>query len=239
MKKIVMEAISDLPNKEYVKELVDKIEFKVNEVIQAEVQKTVKPLVNKLEICERKLAVYEAHFQGLEKRMENYEEKLDDAEQYSRRSCIRIFGIPLSSGSEKGDDCIVKVKEVFKEIEVEVPEDGIDRAHRIGNKYMKNGKYEQAMIVKFTSWKYRTAVYRARKKADKKYIQLDLTARRAGLLKDAKEKAEECESIDFVFVDVNCRLGLKKLDGTFEFFNNYSEFESILNDDELPDAESE
>eukprot|EP00112_Aurelia_sp_Birch-Aquarium-sp1_P021841 Seg5976.1 transcript_id=Seg5976.1/GoldUCD/mRNA.D3Y31 product="hypothetical protein" protein_id=Seg5976.1/GoldUCD/D3Y31 len=106
---------------------------------------------------------------------------------------------------------------------------------------LPNKDYVKELVAKieFKVNEYRTAVYRARKKADKKYIQLDLTARRAGLLKDAKEKAEECESIDFVFVDVNCRLGLKKLDGTFEFFNNYSEFESILNDDELPDAESE
>ena len=239
MKKIVMEAISDLPDKDYVKDLVDKIEIKVNKLIEAEIQKTVKPLVNKLEICERKIAVYEAHFQGLEKRMEKYEEKLDDAEQYSRRSCIRIFGIPLSSGSESSDDCIAKVKKVFEEIEVDVPEDEIDRAHRIGKKYREDGKNEQAMIVKFTSWKYRTAVYRARKKANKKYIQLDLTSRRAGLLKDAKKKAEGHENIDFIFVDVNCRLGLKKLDGTFKYFNNVSELESILNDDELPAEESE
>ena len=32
MKTIVMEAISDLPNKEYVKELIEKIEFKVNDM---------------------------------------------------------------------------------------------------------------------------------------------------------------------------------------------------------------
>ena len=131
------------------------------------------------------------------------------------------------------------MKKVFEEIEVDVPEDEIDRAHRIGKKYREDGKNEQAMIVKFTSWKYRTAVYRARKKANKKYIQLDLTSRRAGLLKDAKKKAEGHENIDFIFVDVNCRLGLKKLDGTFKYFNNVSELESILNDDELPAEESE
>ena len=59
------------------------------------------------------------------------------------------------------------------------------------------------------------------------------------ILKDAKKKAEGYENIDFIFVDLNCRLGLKKLDGTFKFFNNDSELESILNDDELPDEESE
>ena len=92
----------------------------------------MKPLLNRLEVCERKLAVYEAHFPGLEKHMEKSEEKPDDAEQYGRRSSVRIFGVPLSSGSESSDDCIAKVKQVFTEIKVDVPEDGIDRVHRIG-----------------------------------------------------------------------------------------------------------
>ena len=74
------------------------------------------------------------------------------------------------------------------------------------------------MIVNFTSWQYLTAVYGARKKANKKHIQLESTSRRAGLLKVAQEKAGVCENIEFVFVDVNCMLGLKKLDGTFKFF---------------------
>ncbi len=231
MTKLLTEAISDLPDKKYVKGLVDKIEIKVNEIIQTEIQKSVKPLVDKLEACERKLAVYEAHFQGLEKRMADYEEKLDDAEQYSRKSCIRIYGIPLSSDSENSEACIGKVKQIFEEIEVDVPDEGIDRAHRIGKKYIKNGRQEQAMIVKFTSWRYRTAVYRARKKASNKFIQLDLTSRRAGLLKSAKKKAEDHENIAFVFVDVNCNLGLKKSNGTFKFFNNDSQLQSILEDE--------
>ncbi len=87
------------------------------------------------------------------------------------------------------------------------------------------------MIVKFTSWRYRTAVYRARKKASNKFIQLDLTSRRAGLLKSAKKKAEDHENIAFVFVDVNCNLGLKKSNGTFKFFNSDSQLQLILEDE--------
>ncbi len=119
------------------------------------------------------------------------------------------------------------MKQIFEEIEVDVPDEGIDRAHRIGKKYIKNGRQEQAMIVKFTSWRYRTAVYQARKKASNKFIQLDLTSRRAGLLKSAKMKAEDHENIAFVFVDVNCNLGLKKSNGTFKFFNSDSHWRRI------------
>ena len=60
-------------------------------------------------------SVYEAHFAGIEKRLAEAEARVDDAEVYSRRACLRIFGIPLShSANESAEICISKVKEVFK-----------------------------------------------------------------------------------------------------------------------------
>lgn len=60
-----------------------------------------------------------------------------------------------------------KGKEVFKEIEVTVPDEAIDRAHRIGGKVKDNatGEVWQAMLVTFLTWKHRTAVYKALKKS--------------------------------------------------------------------------
>lgn len=86
------------------------------------------------------------------------------------------------------------------------------------------------MIVKFVSWQDRTAVYKARKKLDNKVIQLDLTAKRSQLLKYAKERVEGNENIDFVFPDINCRLGLKTTDGKFFFFSGENELEAVLDD---------
>ena len=231
LRKVISDAISDLPDKSYIAELVEKLEVKINETIQVEIQKVIAPLNNKITTLERKIDVYEAHFAGIEKRLAEAEFRIDEAEQYSRRACLRIYGIPLPpSGNESAESCISKVKEVFKEIEVDVPDHGIDRAHRIGKKYTRNGKMEQAMIVKFVSWQDRTAVYKARKKLDDKAIQLDLTARRSRLLKYAKDKVEGNEDIDFVFPDINCRLGLKTTDGKFFFYSDESELEAVLDD---------
>ena len=46
------------------------------------------------------------------------------------------------------------------EIGVTVPDDGLDIVHRI-DRAEKNaaGIVEQPLIIKFTSWKYRTGVY--------------------------------------------------------------------------------
>ena len=155
-----------------------------------------------------------------------------NSEQYSRRACLRIHGIPLPKKAESATDCMSKVKEVFKEIEVTVPDEAIDRAHRIGAKVKDDntGEVRQAMIVKFLRWKHRTAVYKGRKKSKDKKILLDLTAKRAKLLKFAMEKTESDDHIDFVFADINCRVGLKTMDGEFKFFRNEIELKAILDD---------
>ena len=156
LKKILADAIADLPDKVYIAKLVENLEKKINENIQ--IEKAVKPLCNKIEILERKIAVHDAHFAALERRLEVKEIKIDGAEQYSRRASLRIYGIPPATGTENAEQCEAKVKEVFKEIRVNVPDDMLDRAHRIGKKSKNKttGVNEQAMIVKFVSWKYRT-----------------------------------------------------------------------------------
>ena len=84
------------------------------------------------------------------------------------------------------------------------------------------------MIVKFTSWKHRTAVYKGRERLKDKRIQLDLTSRRATLLKLAKEKAIEYAEVDFALVDINCLVGMKTKGGNFLYFDNELKLKSIL-----------
>ena len=84
------------------------------------------------------------------------------------------------------------------------------------------------MIVKFLSWKHRSSVYRNRKESDDKRISLDLKTKRANLLGFAKEKAKDYQQIEFVFADINCRIGLKTVEGNFLFFNNEYEFKETL-----------
>lgn len=98
---------------------------------------------------------------------------MDDQEQYHRRLCLRIEGIPAAEQS-KGDSAeqwLAKVKQMFEKVNASVPDNVIDKAHGIGNRHQ--------MTVRFTTWRNRTPVYRARKKPKSPYkIRLDLTKKR-------------------------------------------------------------
>ena len=44
---------------------------------------------------------------------------MDDVEQYSRRQCLRVFGIPKED-NETAEDVVVKVHYIMKEINCEM-----------------------------------------------------------------------------------------------------------------------
>ena len=91
----------------------------------------------------------------------------DNQEQYSRRYCLRIKGIDKDA-NESSKNCIDKVLEVCKKVDVDITSSDIDRAHRVG-------KEKSTMIVKFFSFEKRTSLYRARKKSNATNIYLDIT----------------------------------------------------------------
>ena len=176
----------------------------------------------RIAILESKVAILEKHVEALSKNANNQE-------QYNRRLCLRINGIPLprkSNESESADECLQKVKGVFKEIGVAIPDEVIDRAHRIGKVRQSRGKKSQQMIVKFTTWRHRIMVYRARKNSKKVKIHLDLTKSNLDLIIRANEKLKENDD-NFAFADVNCRLCLK-LDGEFKYFETENEFLNLI-----------
>ena len=160
--------------------------------------------------------------------------RIDDSEQYSRRTCLRLIGIPLPHDKkETATECLEKVKQVLEKLEVQCTDKCIDRAHRIGQVMeIKNDQgsstVHQPILIKFTNWSTRTAVYRARKKLNGPKIFLDLTTRRAKLLSSAITQVESNNAVKYAFADINCRLGLKMSDGRLLFFNNDAELAKLL-----------
>ena len=120
----------------------------------------------------------------LKQRVTLLETKADAAEQYSRRNCLRISGVPEDS-SENTD---VYVIDMARAIDVEVKLDEIERSHRVGP--MKTGR-PRDIIVKFTSYRVRRKVYGERTKAKVRgyagvFINEDLTKSRKELLMKAR-----------------------------------------------------
>eukprot|EP00112_Aurelia_sp_Birch-Aquarium-sp1_P006851 Seg1749.1 transcript_id=Seg1749.1/GoldUCD/mRNA.D3Y31 product="hypothetical protein" protein_id=Seg1749.1/GoldUCD/D3Y31 len=212
-----------LVSNDHISVLIADLEKNLKISFASEIDQITKPLVDRVEALEGKLSIYEAHLNEMENRLEN-------AEQESRRSCLRIFGVPLpKNGDETSKNCLTKVKKVFKDLEGAVPDDCIDRAHRIGRvKTNDDGQKQQAVIVKFRSWEKRVAVYKARKKLDNIKILLDLTPTRAKLLSAARERVKSHPGIQYAFVDINCRLGVKLIDDSLKFFSTERELEQLL-----------
>ena len=144
-------------------------------------------------------------------RVHTLENKVKDSEQYSRRNCLRIFGMPETKG-EKTDDIVLKLAKEKLGIE-------IDRSHRTGstktseqrdgqqshsqdpatsNSSRSNAawssktdkaKYHCPIIVKFTTYRSRQTVLKARRKLKQTGISIaeDLAADNYKILEVARQ----------------------------------------------------
>ena len=69
-----------------------------------------------------------------------------------------------------------------------------------------NGKKVQQMIVRMTTWRHWTIIYKARKNCNRYRIKLDLTKERLELLKKANELLSSDQE-SFAFCNYNCQPG--------------------------------
>ena len=120
----------------------------------------------------------------LESEITHLKKSSDDTDQYQRRLRINGIELPPDGQMETRKDCLEKVQNVLSELNVEIPEIVIDRAHRIGKVVKINSKNARQMIVHMTTWRHRTMVYEARKNFGMYKIKLDLTKHRIDLLKE-------------------------------------------------------
>ena len=92
--------------------------------------------------------------------------------------------------------------------------------------------------MKFKSRKARQKLYNARlrvqkdgkKKSRQNFsISLDLTRRCYQLLSEAKGIVQDINGINFAFVNINCSLGLRYDNDSFDYFNSEHELHNIIN----------
>jgi hypothetical protein len=105
------------------------------------------------------------------KQIDLLQDRMDDLEQYSRRSCLRISNLP-EKADENTDELVLAVAEVAG---VTLPPEAVERSHRIGpapsfadvaSGAAKGGTRPtgpRQIIVKLTSYKHREQIMRARK----------------------------------------------------------------------------
>ena len=200
-------------------------EFKKD--VLCKLEKHMKKQDEKIERLESILAVRE-------KVIENLMIDVDDNQQYSRHSCVRINRIEKSEEEEDTNSVIAKVRKCFEEVKVPFK---IDRTHRVGRGYVDDdGKKFQPIIVEFKSWGDRANFYKARPKFNvqnpgslKFSVAVVLTKRRYELLRFARGVIKDNVKVKYAFADINCSLALRLANDSLCFFNSKDNLSEILN----------
>jgi len=121
-----------------------------------------------------------------EEKMKHLDSKLEELEQYSRRNCLLIHGIPHIKG--KDTDKVV-LNFLKKKLDIELEDDSIDRSHRLKSTATTKNK-PKPIIVKFVTHNDKDWVYYNKKKLkNQEYLITEsLTSVRLQCMKKLKEE---------------------------------------------------
>ena len=157
-------------------------------------------VVSKLSVVidklQQSLAEKDTIIAKLEQRVSDAEKKLDDIEQYSRRTSVRITGIREQSHDNPNEE----VKKLFQHLGVSPH---VNRVHRVGP--IRNDGTSRPILCQFTNYPDRALILSKRSilKNDfpNVYVNEDLTRARSKILYQARckkraNKIKDCWSAD-------------------------------------------
>ena len=212
--------LKDVFISETKKALVNEIKEEMKRLFAEELEKIKSEMNKKVEKLESTAVMLQKHVENLKLSNRNLLKRCEENEQYGRRLCLRVKGIPKKN-SETADDVLNQVRNLFKEADVVIPEAVLDRAHRVS-------KESNDIIVRFTTFRHRTLFYRNRKKLENKSIHLDLTKSRLQLLNDARNMTENDGDVNFCYADINCRAKLRFKNNRELFFESIDDLKEKL-----------
>lgn len=153
------------------------------------VSSIVKGVLDGLQI---KIAALEQENTTLKTKIDKLELALDTSEQYSRRNCLRISGVPETNTCT--DDYVC---ELANAVGVDLKIEDIDRSHRLGKPMSAatNQTKPRDIVVKFVSYRTRAQFYKARVQTKTKgykgiFVNEHLTKARATLLFEARRRVK-------------------------------------------------
>ncbi|XP_072018137.1 uncharacterized protein [Amphiura filiformis] len=156
--------MSSTKYKEFLKSVITEV---IDDKIVQRIEKCESDLFdlsNKVEALEIAKEESSVDKEDLSQQFTNVDKQLNDIQQYSRRNSLRVTGIP-----EHLKECTdTIVKDLAKEkLGITINDSDVDRSHRVGkmNEEKQDGsKKHRAILVKFTSYRSRNKVIKARSK---------------------------------------------------------------------------
>lgn len=164
----------------------DDMKIFIKESVSEAVEETLRSVHDRMDSLETQNHILEQENEDLKVRIVKLEAQCDQNEQYGRRNCLRISGVPETEDST--DDYIMKV---CTTLNVPITIQDIDRSHRVGKKEAPGGK-PRAILAKFSTYRARQLFYRSRFSLQSTegystvFVNEDLTKRRNSLLYHAR-----------------------------------------------------
>ena len=173
--KCLQESETLLQNFKTDADLLDFLAFKVSEhILNNENFKQIVCNSLSLEVHDE-LDKMKRKIETINKKNENLENLLEAQEQYSRRNCLLIHGLPAEI-NENTDNTVIKFLEI--NLGINVTEKDLDRSHRLS-------RPNSPIIVKLISHNLKTLIFSCKKKLKGKnfFLTESLTPKRMSCIK--------------------------------------------------------
>ncbi|MCG8048797.1 MAG: hypothetical protein N0E48_24860 [Candidatus Thiodiazotropha endolucinida] len=205
--------------------LTEQLRAELSDMVKGIVQGVLSGLNEKIQSIERENKALKNENKGLKSRIQKLETEIEGAEQYSRRNCLRISGIP-ETGGENTDDLILKMA---GDINADVSLQEIDRSHRVGR---PRENKPRDIIVKLSTFRVRQRLFKSRTSLKTNgyagvFMNEDLTKFRSGLMFTGRKLVKEKRI-----------LGAWSSNGTILFKDNEDNIHRIQKPEDLAPFES-
>lgn len=212
-----------LTNKSFVAMVESHVDTRLREM-QLEVEKHEAQILD-LEFSnkqrEKEIDKLKSHITNQGHELQKLKHDANQQEQYSRRNCLRFFGLEQQM-NERTDDIVISLASDV--LGIPITKDDIERSHRVKSRAKTTPDATPArpghashhppdpIIVKFKSYRTREMILKNRRKlaGSRKSIQEDLTAQNAKLLRAARncQQTEAAWLIDGrIFAIINTPTG--------------------------------
>lgn len=159
----------------------------IESIVDSVVNGVLKGLQDRIDSLEKTNVELRTENRTLSTKVETLEKQIEQAEQYSRRNCLRVSGLK----EEASEDTDALVMRLASTVGSEIQISDIDRSHRVGNPRQQRDR-PRDIIVKFSTYRMRQNFFKHRTALKDSgyrgvFVNEDLTRQRSTLLYEARK----------------------------------------------------